>query len=330
MKADLLKKLLEAHVSGDGSAFRKTALQLAADESNAGHIRIAEQIRQLVSQMPVASAKPAGAGQIVDIAQPRGELADLLEGGHRDERLRDMVLSQDAERELRRLLDENRRRTELESWGVSARRKVLFHGPPGCGKTLAARVIAGELGLPLMTVRFDALFSRYLGATAGHLKVIFDEMPRRPAVYFFDEFDAVGKVRGDSQDVGEVRRVVTTFLQLIDADTSPSIIIAATNFAEILDPAMFRRFDLILPFTVPTTEQARALILQRLGQFKLSAKTLDRAAAMNKELSFAEIAMACDQAIRTMVLASRSQLRAADLHGAIAEAVERHRRLRAD
>lgn len=139
------------------------------------------------------------------------------------------------------MLSENRSRARLERFGVSPRRRLLFHGAPGCGKTLAAAVLAGEMGLPLMTVRFDALFSRFLGATAVQLRAIFAEMPRRPGVYLFDEFDSVAKARGDSQDVGEMNRVVTAFLQLVDADMSGSILVAATNYVELLDRAVFRR-----------------------------------------------------------------------------------------
>jgi AAA+ superfamily predicted ATPase len=160
MKADIFKLLLQSHANGDESSFRKAALQLAAAESAAGHVRVAEEIRAIIAKMPATSARKTG--PVVDIATPRGELADLLEGGHRDERLRDIVLRSDVRELLLRVISENRSRGRLERFGVSPRRRLLFHGAPGCGKTLAAAVLAGEMGLPLMTVRFDALFSRFL------------------------------------------------------------------------------------------------------------------------------------------------------------------------
>ena len=186
MRANILKLLLQSHADGDESAFRKAALQLAAAESSAGHVRIAADIRAIIAKMPAANATPAK--PVIDIATPRGDLADILEGGHRDERLRDIVLQEDVRDLLLRIILENRSRARLERFGVSPRRRLLFHGAPGCGKTLAAAVLAGEMGLPLMTVRFDALFSRFLGATAVQLRTIFAEMPRRPGVYLFDEF----------------------------------------------------------------------------------------------------------------------------------------------
>lgn len=311
MKADILKLLLQAHAEGDETTFRKAALQLAAAESSAGHVRVADELRTIIGRLPPVAALRAG--PVVDIAQPRGELADLLEGGHREERLRDIVLRPELREAIQRVLKENRSRSQLESFGVSPRRRLIFHGPPGCGKTLAAGVIAGEMGLPLLTVRFDALFSRFLGATAGQLRAIFAEMPRRPAVYLFDEFDAVAKSRGDAQDVGEMNRVVTAFLQLVDADMSGSIIIAATNHVALVDRAVFRRFDAIMRFDKPTEQQVVDLLRLRLGTLGLTDESARKLAPTADGWSFGDIARACDDAIRTMALANRSSLEELDL-----------------
>lgn len=326
MRSDVLKRLVQAHVEGDDAAFRKAAIQLAATEGNAGHTRVAEELRGLISKLPAGGGQEPKFGSqnvAIDIAQPRGDLAGLLTGGFRQERMRDIVLSDATRPGLERLLQENRRRAALEGWGVGPSRKVLFYGPPGCGKTLAAAVIAGELGLPLMTVRFDGLFSRFLGATAGHLKVIFDEMPRHPAVYLFDEFDAVAKSRGDAHEIGEVRRVVTSFLQLTDADRSGSIIIAATNFEALLDRAVFRRFDAILPFPLPEPEQLAQLIVLKLAAFAFSPRDGRLLGEAAGGMSYADAARACDDAIRSMVLAHREQLEPGDLECAFAIAKDR-------
>lgn len=317
MKADILKLLLQSHADGDEASFRKAALQLAAVESGAGHVRVADEIRAIIARMPATSARKAG--PIIDIAAPRGDLADILEGGHRDERLRDIVLHDDVRDLLLRVISENRQRGRLERFGVSPRRRLLFHGAPGCGKTLAAAVLAGEMGLPLMTVRFDALFSRFLGATAVQLRAIFAEMPRRPGVYLFDEFDAVAKARGDSQDVGEMNRVVTAFLQLVDADVSGSILVSATNHVELLDRAMFRRFDVIVPFEKPTREQIVALLLLRLRAVGLTEQVAQDLAGKAEGWSFADVARACDDAVRTMALDGREQISGNDLLVALEE-----------
>lgn len=306
MKADILKLLLQSHANGDEGSFRKAALQLAAAESSAGHVRIADEIRSIIAKMPATSTRTAG--PVIDISTPRGELADILEGGHRDECLRDIVLRHQVRELLLRVISENRSRARLEKFGVSPRRRLLFHGAPGCGKTLAAAVLAGEMGLPLMTVRFDALFSRFLGATAVQLRAIFAEMPRRPGVYLFDEFDSVAKARGDSQDVGEMNRVVTAFLQLVDADVSGSILVAATNHVELLDRAVFRRFDVIIPFEKPTREQLVDLLRLRLSALGLTDQEAERLAGRAEGWSFADVARACDDSIRTMALDDRQEI----------------------
>jgi SpoVK/Ycf46/Vps4 family AAA+-type ATPase len=317
MKTHILKLLLQSHATGDEASFRKAALQLAAAESSAGHVRVADEIRAIIAKMPATRARVPG--PVVDIAAPRGELADILEGGHRDERLRDIILPADVRELLLRVISENRSRDRLERFGVSPRRRLLFHGAPGCGKTLAAAVLAGEMGLPLMTVRFDALFSRFLGATAVQLRAIFTEMPRHPGVYLFDEFDSVAKARGDSQDVGEMNRVVTAFLQLVDADVSGSILVAATNQVELLDRAVFRRFDVIVPFEKPTSEQLAELFKLRLGHVGLYDGQAGELAARAEGWSFADAARACDDALRTMALEDRTAITECDVLQALEE-----------
>jgi SpoVK/Ycf46/Vps4 family AAA+-type ATPase len=317
MKADILKLLLQSHADGDESSFRRAALQLAAAESTAGHVRVAEEIRAIIAKLPPDHTRRAT--PIVDIAAPRGDLADLLEGGHRDERHRDIVLRSEVRDLLLRIVSENRSRGRLERFGVSPRRRLLFHGAPGCGKTLAAAVLAGEMGLPLMTVRFDALFSRFLGATAIQLRAIFAEMPRRPGVYFFDEFDAVGKARGDAQDVGEMNRVVTAFLQLVDADVSGSLMVAATNHVELLDRAVFRRFDVIVPFDKPNLQQLADLLNLRLSPVGIGDDTAERLASKAEGWSYADVARACDDAIRSMALDDRSEVCERDVVTALEE-----------
>jgi SpoVK/Ycf46/Vps4 family AAA+-type ATPase len=321
MKTDLLKLLLQAHADGDEAAFRKAAIQLASSESSAGHSRVAEEMRAILAKMPPVG--PPRSTGIVDIARPRGELADVLEGGHRDERLRGVVLPTATRAVLERILRENRSRAKLERWSVGPRRRLLFQGPPGTGKTLTAAAMAGELGLPLMTVRFEALFSRFLGATATHLRAIFSEMPRRPGVYLFDEFDAVAKTRGDAQDVGEMGRIVTAFLQLVDADVSGGLLIAATNHSEALDRAVFRRFDTIVGFTSPTQTELASLLALRLGGFDIGKNRTEMLASRAVGLSYADVARACDDAIRTMALDGREQLVEADLADAVEDARRR-------
>jgi SpoVK/Ycf46/Vps4 family AAA+-type ATPase len=174
-----------------------------------------------------------------------------------------------------------------------------------------------------MTIRLDGLFSRFLGATAAHLKSIFQEMEKRTAVYLFDEFDAIGKTRGDANEVGEIWRVVTSFLQLLDSDDSNSLVIAATNFDRIIDRAAIRRFDAVIHFELPTFDQIIELISLRLGSFNLADSIIRKAAELSKGLSFADIARACEFAVKSMALDRRRHLSPDDVFNAFEEANSR-------
>lgn len=319
MRADILRQLIRAHAEGDEPAFRKAALQLAAAESAAGHTKIADDLRRELAELPPASRRAS----VVDIAHPRGELADVLEGGYREERLRDIVLDDATHGQLAGIVRENRARAMLERHGVEPRRKLLFYGPPGCGKTLAASVLAGEMGLPLMTARLASLFSRFLGATANHLRSVFAEMVRRPGVYLFDEFDSIVQARADSNDVGELRRVATAFLQLLETDASPSVVIAATNHPELLDRAVFRRFDLFVSFSLPSSTEIAKLVHLRLQRLGIDLDAAEAVAMVGVGLSYADVARACDDAIRGMVLEGREALDADSVQRAFAAARSR-------
>ena len=321
MRSALLRSLIESHLARDDATFRRLALQLAATEEQAGHSRVAHEIRESLAE--VQEAPPPALGQVVDMGRPRREFAGLLTGSYRPERLSEVVLTDEARLEIERALREFGKRQELEDWGLAPARKLLFHGPPGCGKTMTASAVAGELGLSLMTVRLDALFSRYLGETASHLATIFEEMRRRPAVYLFDEFDAVGQSRAGESDIGEVRRVVISFLQLLDSDDSPSIVIAATNFEGALDRALFRRFDSIVNFPLPSKQDIERLLRLRLERFRFSKETLVRLSTKSLGLTFADVARAIDQSLKGIVLDHRDDLCEQDIGAAIAEARRR-------
>ncbi|MFM7203415.1 MAG: AAA family ATPase [Myxococcota bacterium] len=175
-------------------------------------------------------------------------------------------------------------------------------GPPGTGKTLTASVLAGELHLPLMRVVFEGLMSRYLGETAAKLRIIFDSMEKIPGVYLFDEFDAIGSQRALQGDVGEIRRVLASFLQLLEQDSSTSLIVAATNNPQLLDPALFRRFDDAVEYSFPADIQIRDLIENRLSPYTTELQDITSLVDKSRGLSYAELASVCDDAAKEMVL----------------------------
>ena len=233
-----------------------------------GQTRLAQELRELIDEAKRRASQPA-IRSCVPIARPVGELADLVHASYPKTRLADMVLPEAARRSLERVLTEYGQQDKLRTHGFSARRKLLLVGPPGSGKTMTAASLAGELKLPLLAVRFDALITKYMGETAAKLRQVFDAMVTTRGVYLFDEFDAIGGDRGRTNDVGEMRRVLNSFLQFLEADESDSLILAATNHSAILDPALFRRFDDIIRYSRPEPEQVELLVRNCLNSFDL-------------------------------------------------------------
>src|SRR5690625_3789115 len=215
--ANQLKALLQSHIEGDDSRFYSVAMQVAAREAKRGHGKLAEELRSLVDQAK-ANRSVTPSKSATPISKPRGELADLLTVSYPKARLTDMVLHTELEQQLERIILEQRHAAEILSHGLQPRRKLLLVGPPGTGKTMTASVLAGELGLPLFEVRLDGLITKFMGETAAKLRQIFDSTQHTRGVYFFDEFDAIGSQRGLSNDVGEVRRILNSFLQMIEQD----------------------------------------------------------------------------------------------------------------
>jgi len=209
--AEQVKALLKSYGEGNGEHFASVALQIAADAARGGKGQLAQQLRDLVDDIKrkQAAGKIGGA---VPIARPTGELASLLSASYPQTRLSEMVLSRETGTALHRVLHEYRSQSRLREHGYSARRKLLLVGPPGCGKTMTASALAGELKFPLFSVQLHGLITKFMGETAAKLHLIFDAMTETQGVYFFDEFDAIGTDRGAKNDVGEIRRVLNSFL----------------------------------------------------------------------------------------------------------------------
>jgi SpoVK/Ycf46/Vps4 family AAA+-type ATPase len=315
--AEMIQELIRAHVSGDADRFRQVALQVAAREARSGHRLSAGKIRDLLETAPAEAPAPT------PIARPSRDLQGILDVQFPNERLDSIVLEKDAKDSIDRLLAEHLAEGQLREWGLSPRQRLLFHGPPGCGKTLCATVIAGELSLPLFRVKVETLFSRYMGETAVLLSEVFAHAQSKRGVYLFDEFDAIGKHRGDENDVGEAKRIVSTFLQLIDGGINDSIVIAATNERGSLDRALFRRFDDVVEFELPSEAAILRLLQIRTARYSMPRSTLKAIAKRAQGLSFADIANSVTEAVKTMVLDGRSELEREDLASALQDAHER-------
>ncbi|WP_440579619.1 AAA family ATPase [Stenotrophomonas maltophilia] len=317
--AEQLKALVKSHIERDDQHFYSVALQVAAREAKVGHGKLAEELRDMIDAAKARVSRSEAVGKLVPLARPRGELANLLTVSYPRNRLADMVLDVEMAEQLGRIMKEQRHHTLIREHGLSPRRKLLLVGPPGTGKTMTASVLAGELGIPLFSVRLDALITKFMGETASKLRQIFDAINEVRGVYFFDEFDAIGSQRGLANDVGEIRRVLNSFLQMIEHDQSHSLIVAATNHVEILDYALFRRFDDVIEYRLPTAPQAQKLIQARLGAFAPKPFPVKAITGKAEGLSYAEIKRAVDESIKEAVMHDEKRVKAEVLSRAFVE-----------
>jgi len=325
--ANQLKALLQSHLEGDNTRFYSVAMQVAAHEARQGHGKLAEQLRELIDQAKTHPV-PKTDTNTIPISKPRGELANLLSVSYPKSRMVDMVLSTELSQQLERVIREQRHAAEILAHGLQPRRKLLLVGPPGTGKTMTASVLAAELGLPLFQVRLDGLLTKFMGESAAKLRQIFDSTHQTRGVYFFDEFDAIGSQRGLANDVGEVRRILNSFLQMIEQDDSHSLIVGATNHPDILDNALFRRFDDFLHYELPDEVHIASVLKIRLSHLAVKNTSWKRLASKAIGLSYAELTRAADEVLKTALIERASKIFEKDISRAIEERRQLSNRLK--
>ena len=297
--ADQVKALIESHAEGDDGRFYSVALQLAANEARSGHAAYAQDLKRLVD---AARGGPIAGAKVVSVAEPRGELSSLLSVSYPDTRLSDMALTAEVRSILKRVINEQVNRDQLYASGFRPIRRLLLLGPPGTGKTMTAAVLAGELSLPLFIVRLDGLINKFMGETASKLRLIFDAMAQTRGVYLFDEVDALAGSREAGNDVGEIRRVLNSFLQFLEQDNSQSVLVATSNLPDLLDRALFRRFDATTAYPMPAPAIANAAIRNRLASLDLSNVNWRKIGPATKGLSHADVTAAAELAAKDAIL----------------------------
>ncbi len=316
--AEQIKSLLRSHSEGDEARFYTVAMQVAASEARNGHMQLAKEIRELVDRAKLRKSS-ALAGQIIHVAQPQGEAAELLEEIHDNRKLADLILQKPLADRIARIVEEQRNLTRIKSRGLRPRQRLLFTGPPGCGKTFTASALANDLGLPLFVIRLDSMLNRYLGESLSKMRIIFEAINQSKAVYLFDEFDSIGFTRDVANDVGEMRRVLNGFLTHLEKLKSESLIIAATNFANRLDKALFRRFDDLVEFGLPGENEAWAVIKQLLSGTRTAELRRAKLTEAAVGLSYAEITRACEEAMKEMIISGKKQITTTMLLNALTE-----------
>lgn len=320
----ILRQLIKAGASGDSTAFRCVSEAIINEERQKQHHLLANDLEQILYGEHLAPATERSSRLIPNVPVDKERGLALLDIKQPQRSLEEIILPNQSTLAIEELLEEHRRQDVLRSYGMKASGKLIFYGPPGCGKTLAAEIIAFELDRPLAIVRLDALVSSYLGETAANLRKVFDFIAQHPMVALFDEFDAIGKERGDSGEHGELRRVVNAVLQMMDAYQGQSIMLAATNHEQILDSAIWRRFDEIIEFPVPDKQQLIQILKLKLRgirrQFEPDDKELLNAFT---GLSGADIDRVVRRAIKHMILRSQEFLTIKDLNTALEREMKR-------
>jgi AAA+ superfamily predicted ATPase len=315
-RGDLLKKLFSSFKHEDKEGFYKIANEIIEDEQKKNHGILADELRMILFngnsmyKQRLSTIKPS-------IPKDADKDVSLIEVVYPDKYFSDLVLPQGKKEVLESIVREFRNWDILVSNGVFPSRKILFYGPPGCGKTITAHAIACELGIPLLYVRFDAVVSSFLGETASNIRKVFDYAKNDNWVIFFDEFDAIGRSRDDLSEHGEIKRVVNTFLQQLDNFKGRSLIIAATNFERSLDYALWRRFDEILNFELPTSEEKLKLCALSIKRFKGPVQVFEQYLGEMENFSHSDIDKMCQTIMKQCIIDGRRMFTKNDVEFAV-------------
>lgn len=297
-RADLIVNLVKAGSEGDQQLLRSTVEAMAAEERAKHHHQLADRLVQHLGEAKTRS-RPTEVVRSYD-----GGHGGLLYEIEARRTLDSLLLTEAAQGACRELIEEQHRRDLLRSYGLEPRHRVLLSGAPGNGKTSLAEALACELMVPLFVVRYEAVIGSFLGETSGRLKKLFDFVRTHQCVLFFDEFDTLGKERGDTHETGEIKRVVSSLLLQIDALPSHVVVVTATNHAELLDRAVWRRFQLRLEMPAPTAAQKEAWFVRL--QERLAAPLGMTPKALASKLpaaSFSDLEQFCEDIQRRFVLA---------------------------
>jgi len=322
----ILRQLFKAGSLGDQAAFRRASEAIIEEERQKQHHLLANDLEQILygGDMHAQSARKPQFAVDIPVDKERG--LPLLDISTPKRSLEEIILPESSAAMIEEMLEEHRRAEVLRSYGMKPSGKVIFFGPPGCGKTLAAEVIAFELDRPLAIVRLDALVSSFLGETAANLRKVFEFISKHQMVVLFDEFDAIGKERSDGSEHGELRRVVNAVLQMMDAYDGQSLILAATNHENILDSAIWRRFDDAIEFPLPDRKQLTALLQLKLRGIRRQFDLDD--VEMLSEFdgkSGADVERVVRRAVKRMILRNQEFLTVKELRNALVrEGLRKH------
>lgn len=315
-RSDLIKRLLASYRRRDYSEFEEVASEIIEEERKKQHPVLANELERIMhSNRDVRDTRKT---QNYEPPPSNSESdASLIEIREPNRYLDDLVLDEKTRNVVERMMYEFREWEVLEANGLHPVHRILFCGPSGCGKTATAESVATQLSLPLLYVRFDAVVSSLLGETAANLRKVFDFASRGQWVILFDEFDAIGRSRDDSTEHGEIKRVVNSLLQLMDSFRGRSLLIAATNYEKSLDSAIWRRFDEVIRFGMPTVDQIRELVERKLEPVRVDRQQIRSVASALTDATFAEAERVCLDIRKSCALRGMRQVSNEDIEQAL-------------
>ena len=323
MNAETLKRLIRAISDGSRADLDRLARKIILGKRAAGQTRLADELEAVLNQSgenrsESAPDAPRGFRELPVSRRQREQLATLVP---RDELEHSMVLPSDVEGRFARIEREFAARERLGVFGLKPSKKVLLYGPPGCGKSLGAKRLAWNTGLPLMKVRFDALLSSYFGESLANLRAVFDAAKDQPCVLLLDECDFIARSRSGGKDIGEASRIVNMLLQLMDEYEAPGLLVATTNLQDCLDEAMFRRFDDVFRLPPPGATEVERLIRMTLSGMKVGPRlNWPELSEAFVGLSAAQVVKVAQGAAKAVVLANQKTVEEHHLREALAEA----------
>ena len=324
--SEIIKQLFSAFSNKDDESFEMAAREYIEREKRKKHNIVAKDLEKALYNTGDISISRKRFKNSMPIPRDTEKGFPLLEIQHFDKNFDYLIIAKEIEEQLEQIIREFKDSDILATYNLQYKKKILLCGKPGTGKTFSAQIMSSVLNIPLIYIRFDAIISSYLGETAGNLRKVFDFIEHGTSIVLFDEFDIIGKNRDDSHEHGEIKRVVNNFLQMLDNFKGDSIILAATNHQNILDPAIWRRFDDVVYYELPDEKTRKKIFNIYLKSIKRENDIdLVKFSKMTKGLSPADIKMITEEAMKTAIINSKNSISMNDIEIAVHKFIRREK-----